>query len=42
MALAMLTAIAAISVIFDASIPPNLPYRLAAIALAMLDAAWMS
>jgi hypothetical protein len=29
-------------VILDSSIPPNLPYRLAAIALAMLAAAWMS
>lgn len=42
MALAILTAISAISVILDSSIPPNLPYRLAAIALAMLAAAWMS
>jgi hypothetical protein len=42
MALAILTAMTAISVILDSSIPPNLPYRLAAIALAMLAAAWMS
>jgi hypothetical protein len=42
MALAILTAITAISAILDSSIPPNLPYRLAAIALAMLAAAWMS